>query len=128
MKRIGSRMSSLLRIAVVSMTGAIALVAAILLFAAPCVFGAVGQAIGLFLMRGTPEAAFVDGRLPAFILPAPIDYAAAGLMGVSVGLGWARSFLHQEEDAPAASPSQGRSLSSAQVPSRSISSRAHWRI
>ncbi|MHC5024392.1 MAG: hypothetical protein ACYTGG_10865 [Planctomycetota bacterium] len=76
----------------------------VLLFVMPCLFGAIGQAIGLTLIRGTPVTALVDNSLPTLIRPMPIDFAAAGLMGVSVGLGWARSFLHHEEDSAVAAP------------------------
>ena len=42
--------------------------------------------------------AFVSGSIPHFSLPMPMDYAAGSVMGAAVGVGWARSFLHHEED------------------------------
>ncbi len=45
------------------------------------------------------EHTFVDNAVPKFSRPMPIDYAAATLMGVAFGLGWAKSFLHHEDAA-----------------------------
>lgn len=69
----------------------------ILIFATPCLFGAVGHVLGIMMVHGAPAEAWVAGRLPAFNLPMPIDYAAGTLLGVSFGLGWAKSFLQHEE-------------------------------
>ncbi len=41
--------------------------------------------------------AFVAGTLPAMSLPMPIDYAAGSLMGVAMGIGWAKGFLHHDD-------------------------------
>jgi hypothetical protein len=71
-----------------------------LLFAVTCLFGALGQLVGMMLIRGTLADAFVAQTIPNICLPMPIDYAAGSLMGVAMGLGWAKSFLHQEELAP----------------------------
>jgi hypothetical protein len=71
-----------------------------LLFAAACVFGALGHVVGMMMVRGALADAYVARTIPAISLPMPIDYAAGSLMGVSMGLGWARSFLHQEDTAP----------------------------
>ena len=35
-------------------------------------------------------------------MPMPITYAAGTLVGVSMGLGWARSFLHYDDEGEAA--------------------------
>ena len=48
-------------------------------------------------VSGPLADAVVNGTLPVLSLPMPIDYAAGSLMGVSMGLGWARGFLHHEE-------------------------------
>lgn len=76
-----------------------------LIFIAPCIFGAVAQAIGLMMSQTDPQTALASGALPVLIRPVPLDFIAGGLMGVAVGLGWARSFLHHEEaDDAEASP------------------------
>ena len=69
----------------------------VLLFATPCFFGAAGTLIAARAILGPPSDAYVNGTLPTLILPMPIDYAAGSLMGVSMGLGWAKGFLHHEE-------------------------------
>ncbi len=73
-----------------------------LIFATACIVGAVGHLIGAFAIGsatgGGIETAFIEATLPAVSIPLPIDYAAGALMGVSMGLGWARSFLHHEQD------------------------------
>jgi hypothetical protein len=71
-----------------------------LLFGVTCLFGALGQLVGMMMVRGTLSDAFVAQTIPKICLPMPIDYAAGSLMGVAMGLGWAKSFLHQEEAAP----------------------------
>jgi len=67
-----------------------------LLFAAPCVFGAVAAAFGLTTIHGSLPDAYVNQGIPAVNLPMPIDYAAGSLAGVAMGLGWAKGFLHHE--------------------------------
>ncbi|MHC5113779.1 MAG: hypothetical protein ACYTGP_05065 [Planctomycetota bacterium] len=69
----------------------------VLLFAAPVLFGAIGHIVGSFLLPGPFTDVFVSGRIPDVNVVMPADYAAGSLMGVAVGLGWARSFLHHEE-------------------------------
>ena len=68
----------------------------LLLFAAPCFFGAAGQLIAALVTRDSLAEAYITDTLPALALPMPIDYAAGSLMGVSMGLGWAKGFVHQE--------------------------------
>lgn len=70
----------------------------ILIFAAPCLFGAIGHLIGMMQLKGTMANAFVDHAIPTLNLPMPLDYVAGSLMGVAMGLGWAKSFLHHEEE------------------------------
>ncbi len=69
----------------------------VLLFATPCFFGAAGTFVAAMTVSGPLADATVNGTMPALSLPMPIDYAAGSLMGVSIGLGWARGFLHHEE-------------------------------
>jgi hypothetical protein len=71
-----------------------------LLFAVTCLFGALGHVVGMMMVDGALADAYVNRALPAISLPMPIDYAGGSLMGVAMGLGWARSFLHQDETAP----------------------------
>ncbi len=71
-----------------------------LLFAAPCLFGALGHLVGMMTMNVSLADAFVTQSIPAVNLPMPIDYAAGSLMGVAMGLGWAKSFLQHDETAP----------------------------
>ncbi|TVQ53685.1 MAG: hypothetical protein EA377_07500 [Phycisphaerales bacterium] len=82
----------------------------ILLFASPCLFGAVGYMVGMVMLPGPLVDAYILRSLPAWVQPMPVDYAAGTLIGVSFGLGWAKSFLHHEETpAPSASPAQSPS-------------------
>lgn len=81
----------------------------VLLFASPALFGALGQALAAVMIRVPLDAAFVDGKIPNLGLPMPIDYAAGSLLGVSIGLGCAKSFLQHEE----ASASSGAAAASA---------------
>lgn len=69
----------------------------ILLFAMPCVFGAIGHVIGAMLLRESVDAAMISRSLPNLSIPMPLDYAAGSLTGIAIGLGWARSMLHHEE-------------------------------
>ncbi len=69
-----------------------------LLVAAPCLFGALGQVIGMVLLKQPLVEALVTQSIPALSLPMPIDYAAGSLLGVSMGLGWAKSFQQQEQE------------------------------
>jgi hypothetical protein len=70
----------------------------VLLFVAPCVFGAIGYAVGIAMLDAPLREAFAAGTVPAFLLPMPVDYAAGSLMGVAVGLGCAKSFLQEEDE------------------------------
>lgn len=69
----------------------------VLLFISPCVFGAVGHAVGAIMLPEPAAAALVSGSITPLSLPMPPDYAAGALLGVAMGLGWAKSFLHHEE-------------------------------
>ncbi len=69
----------------------------LLLFASPCFFGAAATLIAGMFVTGSLADAYVANDLPVLLLPMPIDYAAGSLMGVSMGLGWAKGFLHHEQ-------------------------------
>ncbi|MHC4413867.1 MAG: hypothetical protein ACYS0G_01145 [Planctomycetota bacterium] len=69
-----------------------------LLFASACLFGAVGHVIGMLATRDPLSEAFVTRAMSFLSFPMPIDYAAGSLMGVALGLGWAKSFLHREDE------------------------------
>ena len=70
----------------------------LLLFVSPLVFGAVGHLLAAARTGDPLDAAYVAGGLSHLSYPMPIDYLAGTLMGVAVGLGWARSFLHHDGD------------------------------
>lgn len=65
----------------------------VLVYAAPCVFLALGQA---WALRGGSDAAidsWILGEATPLGLPMPVDVAAGALMGVSLGIGWSRGFV-----------------------------------
>lgn len=68
----------------------------LLLFASVCVFASVGHVLG-WAMTENMDSAAIAGTLSAWIRPMPVDYAAGSMLGVAMGLGWAKSFLHHEE-------------------------------
>lgn len=73
----------------------------LLLFAAPCLAGGIAQLFAAAQLTGPIDIAYVQLLLSNLSKPMPLDYAAGSLIGVSMGLGWARSFIHQPEPAPA---------------------------
>lgn len=68
-----------------------------LLFASVCVFGAIGHLVA-GILEPNVHSALVARTVSAFQIPMPVDYAAGSLLGVAMGLGWAKSFLHHEEN------------------------------
>ena len=70
----------------------------ILLFASPLLFAAVGALIGVIMVDESPQELFRLRTLPPVLRITPIDFLCGTLMGVSVGYGWARSFLHHEDE------------------------------
>ncbi len=70
----------------------------ILLFASPLLFATIGVVIAVVVVDGTPAELFTSRKLPAPLWIAPIDYLAGSLAGMSIGYGWARSFLHHEDE------------------------------
>ena len=76
-----------------------------LIFATACLAGAVGHVIGAVVIQISADdgmAAYIVSTLPAVSLPLPIDYAVGSLIGVAMGLGWAASFVHHEQEGEAA--------------------------
>lgn len=69
----------------------------VLIFCSPLVFGALGYLIALVWVKSPLDVAYITSGLPTIARPTPLDYAAGSIMGVAIGLGWARSFLHHEE-------------------------------
>lgn len=61
----------------------------ILIFAAPVVFGAIGQAYAIGGGADTVSD-WLSGTQSALGLPTPMDIAAGAMMGVAVGLAWSR--------------------------------------
>lgn len=72
--------------------------------------GAVGAVVSaLLLLEGrTPLEALRAGELPALVSVMPLDWAAGALLGVPMGLGWARSFLHHEDVPTGSAAAAGR--------------------
>ena len=68
----------------------------ILLFVAPCFFGAVAQVVGLLSTTSPLDDAFVANTVSPLLLVSPLDVAAGALTGVSLGVGWAKSFLQRQ--------------------------------
>jgi hypothetical protein len=74
----------------------------ILVFVSPVIFGALAQLAAAVLTRMPLDEAYVNGSLSVLARVLPMDYLAGALLGVSFGLGWAKSFLqHEETPAPA---------------------------
>ncbi|MCI0630126.1 MAG: hypothetical protein L0Y44_05670, partial [Phycisphaerales bacterium] len=73
----------------------------LLLFAASCLAGGIVQLVAATKLNGPVDVAYVKLLISNLSKPMPLDYAAGSLIGVSMGLGWARSFIHVPETAPA---------------------------
>ncbi|MCA9770806.1 MAG: helix-turn-helix transcriptional regulator [Myxococcales bacterium] len=69
----------------------------ILIYPATVLGGLVAFLLGSMMLSAPFESAAALKRLPALVRPLPVDYLAGSLIGVSVGLSWATSFLHHEE-------------------------------
>ncbi|MCH2162318.1 MAG: hypothetical protein MK085_10650 [Phycisphaerales bacterium] len=65
----------------------------ILIFAAPVFVGAIGIAFTMGMQSGSLDEMFVLNTLPRIGRPMPLDYAAGSLVGVAIGLGWARGMV-----------------------------------
>ena len=76
----------------------------ILVFVSPMVFGALAHVTAAVLTRMPLDEAYASGSLSVLARAMPLDYLAGSLLGVSFGLGWAKSFL-QHEDVPVTAPS-----------------------
>lgn len=73
-----------------------------LIFALTCAAGGLACIVASFFVVRPLADALVKGTIPPWCLVRPIDLAAGSLIGVSMGIGWARSFLHRDEqDEPA---------------------------
>jgi hypothetical protein len=70
----------------------------ILIFPAAIVVGGITQLVTAMMAKVSLLTSMVAGDLPHFAMPMPVDYAAAACMGVAIGLGWAKSFLHHDEE------------------------------
>lgn len=68
-----------------------------LLYVSPMIFGAIGYVIAATTTRLPLDEAYINGTLSVFARVMPLDYLAGSLLGVSFGLGWAKSFLHHED-------------------------------
>ena len=61
-------------------------------------FATLGVVIAVVTASGTPAELFGSREVPAPLWIAPMHYVAGSLAGMSIGYGWARSFLHHEEE------------------------------
>ena len=70
----------------------------ILLYAAPCIFLALGQMV--VFGSGTDEvvSTWIQNGGPRLGVPTPLDVAAGALMGISIGIGFSRGFVESQED------------------------------
>jgi len=68
-----------------------------LLFISPVIACGIAAIVAAIMLGDPIEEAFISGTLPGFLRTMPIDVLAGSLMGVSMGFGWARAFLHHEE-------------------------------
>jgi hypothetical protein len=73
--------------------------APLLLFVTPCVFGGLAQLAAAVMLKQPLDQSHVSGTIPHVLLPMPLDVAAGTLAGTAFGLGWARSFIHQQDEA-----------------------------
>ena len=69
----------------------------IMLFLLPCAFGAIGHVIGKISVSESVMDAYLHRSLSPLNYPMPLEYLTGTLMGVALGIGWARSFLHSQE-------------------------------
>ncbi len=67
----------------------------ILLYAAPTFFGACAMAVAAARQSGPLPDAPALGTLSRLAYPMPIDWFASSVVGASIGIAWARSFIHQ---------------------------------
>jgi hypothetical protein len=71
----------------------------LLIFVSPMVFGAIGHLLAAFTSQPPLDHAYINQSLSVFARVTPMDYLAGSLLGVAMGLGWGKSFLHHEEPA-----------------------------
>jgi hypothetical protein len=72
----------------------------VLLPAGVCIAGIGGVWVGWWQLSGLQAIdAYATNALPPLLRPAPIDWAVGGLIGVPIGVTWAKSFLCHEDDA-----------------------------
>ncbi|MCA9285998.1 MAG: hypothetical protein KDA22_12315 [Phycisphaerales bacterium] len=71
----------------------------VLLFGAPSLALGIAQFVATGAVKGPADSSFVTGQLPRLLGAMPLDIAGGGAMGVAMGLGWAKSFLHVAEPA-----------------------------
>ena len=70
----------------------------VLLYAAPCVFLAIGQVVVFGSDTNQVISSWIQGGGPRLGIPTPIDVAAGTLMGVSMGIGMSRGFVEAQPD------------------------------
>lgn len=70
----------------------------ILIYFSVVLFGGLAQVVAASGWSGSLPDALVAGDLPRFLHAMPLDWAAGSLIGVSMGVGWARSFITQDDE------------------------------
>ena len=73
----------------------------LLFFVSPALFGGLAQLAAAVMLKQPLDQSLVSRSIPHVLLPMPLDYAAATLTGTAFGLGWARSFIHQQDESRA---------------------------
>lgn len=69
------------------------------LFIAPFVAGCVGYISGVFIVGNDALEMLISSSLWPLVKPMPLDYLGSGVVGVSLGIGLARSFSQEPEQA-----------------------------
>ena len=64
----------------------------------PCVFLAARTGVGVPGRAEPVLGNWVDGAAMPLGIPMPVDVAAGGIMGVSIGIGWSRQFVEHHAD------------------------------
>ncbi|MBL1218316.1 MAG: hypothetical protein D8M59_12575 [Planctomycetes bacterium] len=77
-----------------------------MLFLAPFGVAVVGYLAAIFMVGPQALEQQLDGTLWPLLRPIPLDYAAGGLLGVSVGIAMARSFAYEDRDSSLTSSRQ----------------------
>jgi hypothetical protein len=70
----------------------------ILIFASPLLFAGIGQVVSGMMMDVAYADALREDAIPALLRVSPLQFTTGTLLGVAIGIGWAKSFLHHEDE------------------------------